>query len=184
MKKIEGYIYFFALLFSVWLANWFIGNVGYCEVNSPCVIPVFPDFSGGWILAPSGVLVIGLSFTFRDLVQRKLGIVAAIASILLGAALSAWFNPFLAIASGVAFLISEFLDLMVYTPLQERHLTWAVVASNLVGLTVDSIVFLTLAFGSLMFLEGQIIGKLLMLPVGLILVHGIRWLEVKRLAIN
>jgi len=35
-----------------------------------------------------------------------------------------------------------------------------VIASSCVGLTVDSIVFLSLAFGSLQFLSGQIIGKL------------------------
>jgi uncharacterized PurR-regulated membrane protein YhhQ (DUF165 family) len=38
----------------------------------------------------------------------------------------------------------------------------AVVASSVVGLVVDSIVFLWLAFGSLEFLIGQIIGKLWM----------------------
>jgi uncharacterized PurR-regulated membrane protein YhhQ (DUF165 family) len=38
----------------------------------------------------------------------------------------------------------------------------AVIASSVVGLVVDSIVFLWLAFGSLEFLVGQIIGKLWM----------------------
>ncbi len=36
------------------------------------------------------------------------------------------------------------------------------IASSVVGLVVDSIVFLWLAFGSLEFLVGQIIGKLWM----------------------
>ncbi len=35
----------------------------------------------------------------------------------------------------------------------------AVVASSVVGLIVDSIVFLWLAFGSLEFLTGQVVGK-------------------------
>lgn len=35
----------------------------------------------------------------------------------------------------------------------------ATLASNTVGLVADSIVFLFLAFGSLQFIEGQIIGK-------------------------
>jgi uncharacterized PurR-regulated membrane protein YhhQ (DUF165 family) len=35
----------------------------------------------------------------------------------------------------------------------------AVVASSVVGLVVDSVVFLWLAFGSLEFLLGQIVGK-------------------------
>jgi hypothetical protein len=63
------------------------------------------------------------------------------------------------IASGVAFLLSELADLAVYTPMARRKLIAAVVASSVVGLVVDSIVFLWLAFGSLEFLPGQVIGK-------------------------
>ena len=48
----------------------------------------------------------------------------------------------------------------MYTPLQRRQLTLAVVASSIVGLVVDSVVFLGLAFGSLEFLAGQVVGKL------------------------
>ena len=40
-----------------------------------------------------------------------------------------------------------------------RGLVAAVVASSTVGLIVDSIVFLWLAFGSLEFLGGQVVGK-------------------------
>jgi len=60
------------------------------------------------------------------------------------------------------FLLSEFADFAVYTPLARRRLVVAVIASSVVGLVVDSIVFLWLAFGSLEFLVGQIIGKLWM----------------------
>ena len=56
-------------------------------------------------------------------------------------------------------MISEFADLAVYTPLARRRMMAAVVASSLVGLVVDSIVFLWLAFGSLEFLAGQVVGK-------------------------
>jgi len=55
--------------------------------------------------------------------------------------------------------LSELADFAVYTPLQRRGLLLAVLASSLVGLVVDSLVFLTLAFGSLDFLAGQVIGK-------------------------
>ena len=48
-------------------------------------------------------------------------------------------------------------------------LVLAVLASSLVGLAVDSLLFLQLAFGSLDFLAGQVVGKawmvLLSLPV-------------------
>ena len=65
----------------------------------------------------------------------------------------------LVLASGAAFLLSELADFVVYTPLQRRGLLLAVVASSVVGLVVDSLVFLTLAFGSLEFLAGQVVGK-------------------------
>ena len=47
-------------------------------------------------------------------------------------------------------------------------------ASSLVGLVVDSMVFLWLAFGSLDFLPGQIIGKAWMVLLALPFVHWIR----------
>ncbi len=63
----------------------------------------------------------------------------------------------------------ELADLGVYTPLQRRRLLLAVIASSVVGLIVDSVIFLQLAFGSLDFLPGQVIGKgwmvLLAIPI-------------------
>ena len=55
----------------------------------------------------------------------------------------------------------------VYTPLQRRRFVRAVIASSIVGLVVDSMVFLWLAFGSLDFLTGQVVGKLWMVLVAL-----------------
>jgi len=104
--------------------------------------------------------MIGIALVLRDLVQRRLGVGIASGAIVAGAAISAFLAPpALVIASAVAFLLSEFADLAVYTPLARRRLIAAVVASSFVGLVVDSIVFLWLAFGSLEFLPGQIVGK-------------------------
>ena len=115
------------------------------------------------IMAPSGVLMIGLALVLRDLVQRRLGVEFGIGAIIVGAAISAGLAPpTLVVASAAAFLLSEFADFAVYTPLARRRLVVAVIASSVVGLVVDSIVFLWLAFGSLEFLVGQIIGKLWM----------------------
>ena len=66
-----------------------------------------------------------------------------------------------------AFAISELADFAVYTPLQKRGLIRAVFASSIVGLALDSIIFLYLAFGSLAFIEGQIIGKLIMVVLAI-----------------
>jgi uncharacterized PurR-regulated membrane protein YhhQ (DUF165 family) len=85
---------------------------------------------------------------------------AAFGAILVGAVLSAAVAPpSLIVASAAAFLLSEMADLAVYTPLARRGLVAAVVASSVVGLVVDSIVFLWLAFGSFEFLAGQVVGK-------------------------
>lgn len=137
-------------------ANWLIGNVGtVCIPQGPCLIPVFPS-----IMAPSGVLMIGAALLLRDLVQRRFGPWVSIGCIMVGAALSFFVAiPALALASGAAFLLSEFADFAVYTPLAKRRFALAVMLSCLAGAVVDSALFLWLAFGSLDHLTGQIMGK-------------------------
>ena len=68
-------------------------------------------------------------------------------------------DPFVASASAIAFLFSETADLAVFTPLAEKSFVGAVAASNVVGAVVDSALFLWLAFGSLDYLAGQLLGK-------------------------
>jgi uncharacterized PurR-regulated membrane protein YhhQ (DUF165 family) len=135
-----------AYILTIFGANLLIRTVGF--------IPV-----GFGLLSPAGVLCVGLSFTLRDFVQEELGKGWAIGCILIGAALSALLSPQLALASGAAFLLSELADLAVYTPLRRRHWLGAVALSNTVGLALDSALFLWLAFGSLDFLAGQVVGK-------------------------
>jgi uncharacterized PurR-regulated membrane protein YhhQ (DUF165 family) len=48
----------------------------------------------------------------------------------------------------------------------------------MVGLVADSVLFLWLAFGSLEFLAGQIVGKLLMVVLALPFIHWIRKREI------
>ena len=153
------------------MANWMIGNVGaFCVPNGPCLVPVAPG-----VMAPSGVLMVGLALVLRDVVQRLLGGVWSLGAILAGASLSfSLAPPALVIASGVAFLLSELADLFVYTPLQQRRLLLAVVASSFVGLLVDSTVFLALAFGSLEYLPGQVMGKMWALLAAYPLVQMVR----------
>jgi uncharacterized PurR-regulated membrane protein YhhQ (DUF165 family) len=78
--------------------------------------------------------------------------------------------PAFALASGAAFLVSEAADFAVYTPLERRTWLGAVALSNTVGLLLDSWLFLTLAFGSLAFFWGQVVGKawMTLLAVGLL----------------
>lgn len=147
------------------LANWAIETFG--------IVPV-----GFGLLAPAGVYFAGLVFTLRDLTQEQLGRRWTIGAMLVGAGLSALVSPMFALASGTAFLLSELADFAVYTPLRERNWLFAVALSNTVGLTIDSALFLTLAFGSLEFLPGQIVGKLWMT----VLAVGVLWTLRRRLA--
>lgn len=139
-------IYAFGFIATVVAANWAITTFG--------LVPV-----GFGLIAPAGVYFAGLAFTLRDLVQDQLGRGWVVGCIVAGALLSALLSPKFALASGIAFLLSELADFAVYTPLRERHWLGAVAASNVVGLVVDSAVFLLLAFGSLVYLPGQLVGK-------------------------
>ncbi|MBN9091208.1 MAG: VUT family protein [Reyranella sp.] len=181
-RKAEGLAYFLAFMACIPLANWMIGHVGVsCVPGSgvPCLLPVLPwSPQGGPLMAPSGVLMIGIALVLRDLVQRRLGRVAALLAIVAGAVLSgAVAPPQLVLASTTAFFLSELADFAVYTPLQKRGLVIAVLASSVVGLIADSLLFLYLAFGSLEFLEGQIVGKTWMVLLALPIVQWIRTRE-------
>ena len=170
-RNIEGLFFLVLFCLTIPAANWLIGHAGtVCTAHGPCLIPVAPG-----IMAPSGVLMIGAALVLRDLVQRRLGIEFGIGAIVAGAAISAGVAPpSLVLASATAFLLSEFADFAVYTPLARRRLVLAVVASSAVGLVVDSIVFLWLAFGSLEFLLGQIVGKAWMVLIAIPLVAYLR----------
>ena len=171
-RRREGVIFmvFFALTIPV--ANWLIGHLGTVCIapHGPCVVPVAPG-----VMAPSGVMMVGVALVLRDLVQRRLGTSVSALAILFGAGVSALVAPpALILASAVAFLLSEFADLAVYTPLARRRLVAAVVASSCAGILIDSIVFLWLAFGSLEFLLGQVIGKSWMVVLSIPFVAWLR----------
>jgi queuosine precursor transporter len=144
---------------TIFAANWALATFG--------LVPV-----GFGLLAPAGVYFAGLAFTFRDLTQEQLGRGWTFGAIPVGAALSALVSPQFALASGTAFLVSETADFLVYTPLRARHWLGAVALSNTVGLVADSVLFLLLAFGSLEFLAGQVVGKAWMTALAV----GVLWL--------
>ena len=178
--RTEGYLFLVGFMLTIPAANWLIGNAGtLCLEKGPCLIPVAPG-----LMAPSGVLMIGLALVLRDMVQRRLGTIFAIGAIISGAALSSFLaDPSLVLASGAAFLLSELADFAVYTPLQRRRLVLAVFASGVVGLIIDSAFFLYLAFGNLDYISGQIVGKSWMVILALPVIVWIRRRE-QRLGIQ
>lgn len=140
------------------------------------VVPI----PGGY-MAPAAVYVVGLTLVLRDIVHEQSGWKVAAGAVVAGAGLSAIFNPALALASGVAFLLSETLDLAVYERIRSRvrHAPLGILASNAVSIPVDSVVFLGLAFGSMAYLPGQVIGKSI---ATLVAVAAIVALRLRRVA--
>lgn len=136
----------------------------------------------GWA-APAGVLFAGLAFGLRDALHEAGGSRLVLAAIAAGAALSYYLSDAvtipggkvsIAVASGVAFGLAELADLAIYSPLRERQWVAAVITSNLVGALVDSALFLYLAFGSVDFIGGQLVGKAIMILPAIPIVGAVR----------
>jgi uncharacterized PurR-regulated membrane protein YhhQ (DUF165 family) len=151
------------------LANWLASRY---TITVP-----FTDY-----LAPAGVLCIGAVLVIRDWLQQIRGLrfslalvgVAGAASYLIGVAAGWTSLQEIAIASLVAFLISETVEALVFTPIRKRSLTLGVGLSATVGNAIDSALFLWLAFGSLAFFAGNFIGKLELIALGTALTFGRR----------
>jgi queuosine precursor transporter len=166
MNKRQSLVFatFAAFVFTVWLANWLLTKYG--------TVPV-----GFGLEAPAGVYAAGLGFLLRDVLHELGGRVWVVGGILTGAVVSYFIDAnvaipgghvSIAVASGIAFLLSEFADFSVYTPLRERSWPTAVGLSQIAGAVLDSAVFLWLAFGAVWtsLFAGQIVGKtLFVLPV-------------------
>src|SRR3954464_9723695 len=103
-RNLEGALFLVLFCLTVPAANWMIGHVGtLCPPDGPCLVPVAPG-----LMAPSGVVMVGLTLVLRDLVQRRLGAGVSLFAIAAGAAVSAFLAPpAIVVASAAAFLISE-----------------------------------------------------------------------------
>jgi len=86
-------------------------------------------------------IIVGLIFIFRDFAQREIGH-WVIPVMLLGGGIS-WFmaDPFIAMASVTAFMISELIDWLIFT-VSKRKLKDRVLLSSAVSTPIDSAVFL------------------------------------------
>ncbi len=133
-------------------ANWAVRAFG--------TIPVAPG-----IAAPAGVYFVAAALVLRDAAQYGLGRWRVLAVMAAGVAVSAWVaGPRLALASGIAFAVSEMADMGGFTAVAPRW-TRAVLAGGVAGLVLDSVVFLGIAQLAgvpgitLAFLPGQVLGK-------------------------
>jgi len=131
---------------------------------------------GFGLVATAGTYFAGLTFILRDALQDVAGKRWTLVVIALGAILSFFIaSPFIALASAVAFGLSELADLAVYTPLRKRGYVRAAITSNIVGSIVDTIAFLTIAgFPLWAALPGQMVGKLAVTAIAVLAVVIIR----------
>lgn len=120
-------------------------------------IPMIPMFGE---MFPPMTLIVGLVFILRDFAQREIGHKVLVA-MGIGAMLSyIMADPFVAIASVVAFFISEMVDWAVYT-YTKRPLGQRILLSSAIGTPIDSAVFLSmLGFFSPVGFLLMVIGKM------------------------
>lgn len=157
-------------------ANWLTARHG--------LVPV-----GFGLTATAGTYCAGAALMLRNLVQDTLGRRFVILAIGAGAALSALTSPALALASGVAFGVSELADTALYTPLRRRGWAQAVLPASLLGALADSLLFLSIAGLPVTArgVAGQLVGKTwsVWLPVAaVILARGVRRDAVPRDAVG
>lgn len=133
-----------------------------CIVAANAALDAWGAWDVGPLLVPAGVIFAGLTFQLRDVVHDALGWLPVVALIVWGAVLAAAIDMDLALASGVAFLLSELLDLAVYEPMRLRHWLRAVALSGIAGSVADSVLFLWLAPFPVTapLLAGLVLGKL------------------------
>ena len=99
------------------------------------------DLPGGGSWTPFAALP-GLVLVFRDFSQREIGNKVLIL-LLVGTVLSYFLAaPEIALASGLAFLVSEFVDWLVYT-VTKRPLSSRIFMSSLIAAPIDTCLFLS-----------------------------------------
>lgn len=128
-------------------------------------------------VVPAGVYCIGAALVLRDWLQQIAGLWWSLMLIPIAGGLSYGIGEVagwtalqkIAVASVVAFTVSETVEAAAFTPLRKRHFTLGVALSSTVGNALDTFVFLALAFGSQAFFAGTFVGKLEAIAVGVAL---------------
>lgn len=167
-RLLEGLLFLVLYCLTIPAAIYLTWNIGLdCGEGIPCKLPAAP---GLW--ATSGSFVIGAVFVLRDFVQRRIGMGVSVCAIIMGAALGGYLvSPSLAIASTAAFLISGFVDLLIYTPIAKKRFVRAVVLSSVVSAAIDSAIFLWLGFQSLELFPGQVLAKVWVILLAIPLIN-------------
>lgn len=133
MKKTKAGLALAGYIGTIVAANWMTTTYG--------LVPI-----GFGLAVTAGTFAAGFALILRDAVQVTAGRLAALAAIVIGCAVSYVISdPFIALASAIAFLVSELVDFGVFTPLRARSLALAVLVSSIVSAPIDTVLFLQIA---------------------------------------
>jgi uncharacterized PurR-regulated membrane protein YhhQ (DUF165 family) len=158
------YVFGVSFVATVLAANYFTTEYGLISV-------------GFGLMATAGTYFAGLAFVLRDSLQDTGGRIAVVIAIAAGALLSFGVaSSSIALASAVAFALSELSDFAVYSPLRARGYVRAAVASNIVGAIVDTFLFLAIAGFPVTssVVAGQLVAKLTVTAIAVALVLLVR----------
>ena len=118
---------------SIIAANWMTSTLG--------LIPI-----GFGLLVTAGTFAAGAALVLRDAVQQTAGKTIVILSIAAGIVLSYLLaDPFIAIASAIAFASSEFIDFAIFSRLARKSVWRAVLISSIISAPIDTVLFLWIA---------------------------------------
>lgn len=131
---------------------------------------------GFGLVTTAGTYAAALVLVARNVAQDVLGRPRVLALMALGIVLSWWLaSPALALASAVAFGLSEVADMGIYTPLRKRGRGRAVAIASTIGAVVDTVAFLGIAgFPIMQALPGQLFVKVGMALVAALILRGRR----------
>jgi len=129
--RVWAMVYFLTIPF----LNWSFGVIPQIELLAPN-----DTFDRGIFLHPL-TLVTGLVFVFRDFVQRQMGqkVLIVMALAIAWSFFYAW--PVIALASGIAFAVSEMVDWLLFTFTKYR-LSTRILLSSAAASPVDTTIFL------------------------------------------
>lgn len=118
---------------SILVANWATSTFGLVPIGLGLAVTAGTFAAGAALILRDGVDVNG---------SRRWVLTAILAGALLSYLVA---DPFIALASGIAFLVSEIVDWSTFRPIRRRSLPLAVLVSSVVAAPVDTVLFLHIA---------------------------------------